>query len=65
MSKDKYITLSNGSFFTVRFEKEVDDTDVHLYQTYGEDQSVYCMTLKPEQLVELIYQLEDMVDTPE
>lgn len=62
--KGKYITLSNGQFFTIRFDKEPEDREIHIYQVYGEDQEVYCMSMRPETLVELIYQLEDLVSGP-
>jgi hypothetical protein len=58
----KSITLSNGVFFAIRFEKDPDEKEVHIYQVYGGDQDIYCMSIKPEQLAEFIYQLTDMVD---
>jgi len=61
-NKGKAISLSNGSFFAIRFEKEADESEIHIYQMYGGDQDVYCMSLRPETLVEFIYQLEDMVE---
>lgn len=66
MSADrgKYVTLTNGKFFTIRFDKEPEDKEVHIYQVYDEDQDVYCMSIRPETLVELIYQLEELVSGP-
>jgi|DEB0MinimDraft_10_1074344.scaffolds.fasta_scaffold81175_2 hypothetical protein len=53
--------LTNEDFFTLRFETDQDDDCVHLLQEFG-DQEVYLMSLNKEALVELIYQLTNMLD---
>jgi len=53
--------LTNEDFFTLRFETDQDDDCVHQLQEFG-DQEVYLMSLNKEALVELIYQLTNMLD---
>ena len=53
--------LTNEEFFTIRFQKTPGEIGVDLFQEFGE-QEVYLMTLDNESLVEILYQLENMLN---
>jgi len=53
--------ITNDEFFTIRFEKTPGEMGVDLFQEFGE-QEVYLMTFDKEAIVEILYQLENMLD---
>jgi hypothetical protein len=56
------VTMTNGKFFTIRFEKDEDKDFVDVYQVFDEDNEIYLMSMAKEHLVEMIYQFETMLN---
>lgn len=56
------ITISNGTYFTMRFEKEDGRELVDVYQMFDEDNEIYLMSMRKEDIVDIIYQLEEMLN---
>ena len=56
------ITMTNGTYFTIRFEKEEGRDVVDIYQVFDEDNEIYLMSMAKEHLVEMIYQFESMLN---
>lgn len=56
------ITISNGTYFTMRFEKEDGRDLVDVYQMFDEDNEIYLMSMRKEDIVDIIYQLEEMLN---
>ena len=56
------VSMTNGTFFTIRFEKQEGREVVDLFQVFDEDNEIYLMSMSKEQIVEVIYQLESMLN---
>ena len=56
------VTMTNGTFFTIRFEKQDGREVVDLFQVFDEDNEIYLMSMSKEHTVEVIYQLESMLN---
>lgn len=56
------VTMTNGKFFTLRFDKEEGNEFVDVYQVFDEDNEIYVMSMAKEHLVEMIYQFENMLN---
>lgn len=56
------VTMTNGKFFTIRFDKEEGNDFVDVYQVFDEDNEIYLMSMAKEHLVEMIYQFENMLN---
>lgn len=56
------VSLTNGTFFTIRFEKQEGREVVDLFQVFDEDNEIYLMSMSKEHIVEVIYQLESMLN---
>ena len=56
------VTMTNGKFFTLRFDKEEGKEFVDVYQVFDEDNEIYVMSMAKEHLVEMIYQFETMLN---
>jgi|APGre2960657404_1045060.scaffolds.fasta_scaffold02403_12 hypothetical protein len=56
------VSMTNGTFFTIRFEKQEGREVVDLFQVFDEDNEIYLMSMSKEHIVEVIYQLESMLN---
>lgn len=56
------VSMTNGTFFTIRFEKQEGREVVDLFQVFDEDNEIYLMSMSKEHIVEVIYQLETMLN---
>jgi hypothetical protein len=56
------VSMTNGTFFTIRFEKQEGREVVDLFQVFDEDNEIYLMSFSKEHIVEVIYQLESMLN---
>jgi hypothetical protein len=56
------VSMTNGTFFTIRFEKQDGREVVDLFQVFDEDNEIYLMSMSKEHIVEVIYQLESMLN---
>ena len=56
------VSMTNGTFFTIRFEKQDGREVVDLFQVFDEDNEIYLMSMSKEQIVEVIYQLKSMLN---
>jgi hypothetical protein len=56
------VTMTNNTFFTIRFEKEEGEDIVNVFQVFDEDNEIYLMSMAKEHLVEMIYQFETMLN---
>lgn len=56
------LNLGNGTFFQIRFEKDEEQNCIDIYQVFDEDTEIYVMSISHEDMVKILYQLEDMIN---
>jgi aspartate/tyrosine/aromatic aminotransferase len=56
------VTITNGMFFTIRFEQEEGSELVDVYQVFAKDTEIYLMSMTRENIVDIMYQFETMLN---
>lgn len=56
------LNLGNGTFFNIRFERDEEENCIDLFQVFDESTTIYIMSISMEDMVKILYELEDMVN---